>query len=330
MEIQDDQLFCDCYGKKVIVNRYENYEIFINHCAKVLGIENILNKIQWYIKLNDDIDLEIMNQKMYKEYILDDFTINNVFCVIKDSNIEKEYKKKLENENKDYNKSDLINKIINLENTINFLNVDKNEILKKNRELEFKFLNLKKKYADYIKDALFKIKQLEKEIKQLLPNDYNDLVYNSIFTFGNGIKTNDMFSENSIQQLNTNDLNLQNEKNIYSFNYTLNSYELKSNSSQNKKYIKAIIQIENNGKFPLPKNCLIMNKPNDDLSDFTFKETNINKNNEIKPNQKVRFAIDLIFKSNEIKNKDLKVYFVLYHSRLGIIGKERIIHLSLT
>ena len=95
MEILDDQLFCDCYGKQVIVNRYENYEIFINHCAKVLGIENILNKIQWYIKLNDDIDLEIMNQKMYKEYILDDFTINNVFCVIKDSNIEKEYKKKI-------------------------------------------------------------------------------------------------------------------------------------------------------------------------------------------------------------------------------------------
>ena len=284
MEIQDDQLFCDCYGKQVIVNRYENYQIFINHCAKVLGIENILNKIQWYIKLNDDIDVEIINQKMYKEYILDDFTINNVFCVIKDSNVENEYKKKLENENRAYNKSDLINKIINLENRINFLNVDKKEILKKNRELEFKFLNLKKKYADCIKDALFKIKQLEKEIKQLLPNDYNDLADNNIYTFGNGIKTNDMFSENSIQQLNTNEVNLQNEKNIYSFNYTLNSYELKSNSSQNKKYIKAIIQIENKGKFPLPKNCLIMNKPNDDLSDFTFKETNINKNNEIKPN----------------------------------------------
>ena len=47
MEIQDDQLFCDCYGKQVIVNRYENYQIFINHCAKVLGIENILNKIQY-------------------------------------------------------------------------------------------------------------------------------------------------------------------------------------------------------------------------------------------------------------------------------------------
>ena len=45
MEILDDQLFCDCYGKKVIVNRYENYEIFINHCAKVLGIENILNTV---------------------------------------------------------------------------------------------------------------------------------------------------------------------------------------------------------------------------------------------------------------------------------------------
>ena len=69
-------------------------------------------------------------------------------------------------------------------------------------------------------------------------------------------------SENLIdsKKKETNKNSLINSSNykIYSFEYNLISYELKTNS-KNHQYIKSIIQIKNNGSLILPQNCKIMN-----------------------------------------------------------------------
>ena len=67
----DDVFYCNFNGKKIIINLYEEFKVFKKQCAKYLKIENE-NDIKFYIKLSNDIKIEITNQEIYKDNILND------------------------------------------------------------------------------------------------------------------------------------------------------------------------------------------------------------------------------------------------------------------
>ena len=337
----ENNIFYNYNGEKKQILLYQQYNVFIYHMKKIIGIEKERNDLKLYIKLND-LSIDIFDQNTYEKYILNDSNSKEIFCekVNSDKNIKEDNKKLY----------DIIN---NLKDKIVQINSEKLEIVKKNKELENEKITLQNKFNDYKKEANETINKLKNEIINLTiklkkdKKDHNINFYKKKTPSGNELdnqylipkndnttfiitKTGESeieenMSENLIdskkKETNKNSLINSSNNKIYSFEYNLISYELKTNS-KNHQYIKSIIQIKNNGSLILPQNCKIMNSPYNNESDLSIKETRVNKNDIINLNQVVDVTVYLFNKNKVIREGKHIFCFVLYNKQLGIIGEE--------
>ena len=336
----EDKIFCNYNGEKNKVYLYQKYDTFIYRIKKTIGIENEINDLKFYIKYNDSLSIDITDQNTYQEYILNDPNINEIYCESVNTN-----------KNIKGDKKELLDIINNLKDQIVTLNGEKLEILKRNEELENEKKKIQKKFDDYQKEANEVLEKLQNEINNLtirINNENNVNLHKKNTPSGNELDNQNLIpknenrefivtkkGENEVKEttrINSEDPNSIESKEtncestsllskkIYSLECNLISHELKSNS-KNQQYIKAILQIKNNGSLILPKNCYIKNIPYENESDLLIKETIVN-HDSINFNQFVEIPIHL-YNKNKIINKGNHTFsFVLYNNKMGIIGKE--------
>ena len=308
---EEEFLNCIFNGKKTSVNLYKSFEKF-----KLEYIEKNLIDIEFYVLLNNSLEIDIKDQQSYKEYIIDYPEIKEVFCknlIIKDSsihnNVKEKYKKDKENILNHFKKK-----------TVDFQN-QKKEIIEENEKLKKEIEIIKKNIDEYKKKTAYKLLQIDGKLKQLSLNNTT--------TINNKIKNN-----NIISQKNQNETKFKNEtihsslkrkssnnnsNNNYSYDYIYNSkYSLKFN--ENNKYITILLRIKNNGIMDFPKNCFLTNSSNE--SEFIIKETLINNGEVLKVNKICEVFLNLYFKRKHLKEGKYSFKFLLYNKEIKIIGNE--------
>ena len=330
----DDVFYCNFNGKKIIINLYEEFKVFKKQCAKDLKIENE-NDIKFYIKLSNDIKIEITNQEIYEDNILNDPSVKEVFCILdKNSNNKKKEKSITDYEGK------LLSIIKKLEEKVNKLECNNNEILQKNIELENQLSTLKNQFEKYKKETDIKLNQLElrtgletenyiEERKKIasstnISNRQIPIIENEKKINVIKIHTiNPKGLENNYNDIYNSNINNNFQSNFYSFEISLISEKLlKNNIDKNNNYLKATAKLKNNGSSDFPSYCYLKSKSDDNESNFYIKDTIINNGEVVKINEIIEITLYLFFKNKNINNGLFYINFILYNDELGIIGKE--------
>ena len=308
---EDEFFYCNYNGKTTSVNIYKSFEKF-----KLEYIEKNLIDIEFYVLINNSLEIEIKDQQSYKDYIIDYPEIKEVFCknlIIKDSsiyeNIKEKYKKDKENILNHFKKK-----------TVEFQN-QKKEIIEENEKLKEEIEIIKKNIDEYKKKTAYKFLQIDKKLKQLS--------LNCTPTINNKIKNNNIISQKNQNEIKfkietihsslTRKSSNNNSNNNYSYDYNYNSkYSLKFN--ENNKYITILLKIKNNGIMDFPKKCFLIDSPN--KSEFYIKETLINNGEVLKVNQTCEVFLNLYFKRKHLKEGKYSFKFLLYNKEIKEIGNE--------
>ena len=329
----DDVFYCNFNGNKITINLYESFKVFKKQCAKDLKIGNE-NDIKFYVKLSDDIKIEIANQESYEDNILNYPSVNEVFCILdKNSNNRKKEKRITDYEGK------LLSIIQKLEEKVNKLEFNNNEILQKNKELENQLSTLKNQFENYKKETDIKLNKLElgKELENI--NYMEEIKKTASSTQSNRqipiienekkinvikIHTiNPKGLENNYNDIYNSNINNNFQSNFYSFEISLISEKLlKNNIDKNNNYLKATAKLKNNGSSDFPSYCYLKSKSDDNESNFYIKDTIINNGEVVKINEIIEITLYLFFKNKNINNGLFYINFILYNDELGIIGKE--------
>ena len=161
-------------SKKVYI--YEKLETFCENIIKSFKIPvKKLKDIKLYIMLENDLRLDIENNEIYKEYILEDININDIYC---------ELIKKPERENLIIQENNDINNQINdLQMVVKKLQKEIDLYKSKLNDINKKTMLYEKEFNDFKKETQTKIKEIEiqfSEKKNNLNNNQMDKSENII------------------------------------------------------------------------------------------------------------------------------------------------------
>ena len=331
-ESTNDIFYCNFNKEKIIVNLYKSFNVFKKKCAIDLQIENE-NDINFYIKLNDEIKVEITNQQTYEDNILNETSINEVFCILNNNSKNKNNEQLISG-----SEEKLLSIIKNLEEKVNKLESNNIMILQKNKELENELSTLKTQFENYKNEIDNKFNNLKVEkrleninIDEIKSNSTIDELKNQNQILKNEKnKTNIIKVETIAPKELEKDINFYSSKiknnldiNFYSFEISsITKNLLKKTIDKNKNYIQIKIKLKNNGTIDFPTNCYLKSKSDDNESEFYIKDTIINNGEVVKINQIIDVTISLFFKNENIKNGVYFINFILYNNEIGNIGNE--------
>ena len=200
----DTTITCHYYDQHKKVYIYKEFEVFCQNIIKSFKMPvKRINDIKLYVIFGSDLKIYIDNNKLYRDYILEDIDINDIYCELDAPNSQKY------NIQENYT---LVNKINNLEKNVNHLLEEINIYEKKINDINERYILLEQNFKDYRRETEKKIEEMKLYISKKennLKNTFNEKNNNDNILKGTRMIREE--NENYNYQIKNQDENLDDE-----------------------------------------------------------------------------------------------------------------------
>ena len=200
----DTTITCHYYDQHKKVYIYKEFEVFCQNIIKSFKMPvKRINDIKLYVIFGSDLKIYIDNNKLYRDYILEDIDINDIYCELDAPNSQKY------NIQENYT---LVNKINNLEKNVNHLLEEIKKKKKKINDINERYILLEQNFKDYRRETEKKIEEMKLYISKKennLKNTFNEKNNNDNILKGTRMIREE--NENYNYQIKNQDENLDDE-----------------------------------------------------------------------------------------------------------------------